>query len=430
MLFYLRKNLLLVFFLGILSGLPLALTASTLSILLRERGFDLATIGAFAMISIPHILKFLWSPLLDNLRIPFLSAKLGRRRAQLSVVGGLLAITILILSGIATTGEIASIAAISVLLAFLSASQDVIIDAMRIELLPIQEQAAGSSMATTGYRVAMIISSSGALSIAHFISWEAAYISMAILSLLILLGCVVFYQEPLNFKKIEDGKSFIAHLASSFVRPLMDIYKRTNFYHMLLFVIFFKMSDALIMALTSPFLLDIGFSKFDIAWVVKSFGMGATIVGALVGGYLANRVGLKKFVVVGLVLQMLSNLSYLMLLSSGSNMTILFIVTTIEYSCSGISTTALVAYISMLCNRQFTASQYALLSALASFARTTVAGTTGLMVEAFGWAVFFVITAIASMPALFLVNKAFVQKSTLSSNTANNNKYVNETGVL
>jgi PAT family beta-lactamase induction signal transducer AmpG len=408
MLFYLRKNLLLVFFLGVLSGLPLALTASTLSILLRERGIDLATIAAFALIGIPHILKFLWSPLLDNLMVPYLSIKLGRRRSQLLLVSSLLSISILILSNIAVMGEVTAIATVALSLAFLSASQDIIIDAMRIELLPLKEQAAGSSMATTGYRVAMIISSSGVLSIAHFINWEVAYLSMAALSTLILFGCIIFYQERIEIRK-KSNIHFFSYLAHTFVKPLTDIYKRTNFFHMLMFVIFFKMSDALLMALTSPFLLDMGFSKLDIAWVVKSFGMGATIIGALFGGYIANKIGLKKFVVLGLITQMLSNLSYLLLLLDNS-MTMLFLVTTIEYSCSGISTTGLVAYISMLCNRQFTASQYALLSALASFARATVAGTTGLMVEHLGWANFFLITAIASMPALLLVKKAFALK--------------------
>lgn len=407
---YLRKNLILAFCLGVLSGLPLALVASTLSILLRERGIDLATIGAFAMIGLPYAFKFLWSPILDNLRIFHLSRILGRRRAQLLVVGSLLSIIMLALGLIAPTHDVKYIAIIAIALAFLSASQDIVIDAMRIEMLTIDEQAAGSSMATMGYRVAMIISSAGALSIAHFLDWKAAYAAMAALSASLLAICVIFYSESLGFFGAKEKGNFIQHFTNTFTKPFIEIYKRTNFFHMIIFIIFFKMSDALVMALTSPFLLDMGYSKLDIASVVKSFGMFATIIGALVGGYIAVRIGLKKFVVLGLILQMISNLSYLLLLSAPGNMPMLFLVTTIEYSCSGISTAALVAYLSMLCNRQFTASQYALLSALASFSRTTLAGTSGLMVESFGWAIFFIITAVASLPALLLIRKAFEQK--------------------
>lgn len=406
---YLRKNLLLAFCLGILSGLPLALVASTLSILLRERGVDLSTIGMFAMVSLPYAFKFLWSPILDNLQIYKLSSILGRRRAQLLVVSSLLAVVITALGFIAPAYDVQYVAIAAIILAFLSASQDIVIDAMRIEMLTVDEQAAGSSMATTGYRVAMIISSAGALSIAHFLDWQFAYFGMAALSALLLAVCVAFYKETLGLFTPKKA-SFIQHFTSTFTLPFIEIYKRTNFFHMILFVIFFKMSDALIMALTSPFLLDMGYSKLDIAAVVKSFGMAATIIGSLVGGYIAVRIGLKKFVILGLILQMISNLSYLLLLQTPGNMPMLFLVTTIEYSCSGISAAALVAYISILCNRQFTASQYALLSAFAVFARTTVAGTSGLMVEQFGWAIFFLITAVASLPSLLLINKAFVQK--------------------
>ncbi|MDF3048026.1 MAG: transporter protein [Candidatus Midichloriaceae bacterium] len=391
-----------------LSGLPLALTASTLSVLLRERGVDLATIGVFAMVGLPHTLKFLWAPILDNLKIYFLSEKLGRRRAQLLLISTLLYLSLAIL-GLSVNAEVQYIAVASIIIAFLSASQDTIIDAMRIEMLDDSEQAAGSSSATTGYRMAMIISSAGALSIAHFLGWELSYLSMAAIGFMLLAICVVFYQDIVAPIAYDTKLTFIEHFINTFSKPFIEIYNRTNFFHVIMFVVFFKMSDALILSLNSAFLLDVGFSKLDIAWAVKSFGMAATIIGALVGGYVATKINLKTFVVLGIILQMVSNLSYLLLVDTDGNISKLLLVTTIEYSCSGISTAALVAYISTLCNKQFTASQYSLLSAIASFARTTVAGSAGFMVESIGWSAFFIATALASLPSLLLVGKAFIK---------------------
>jgi PAT family beta-lactamase induction signal transducer AmpG len=404
---YFRKNIILAFCLGMLSGLPLALTASTLSVLLRERGVDLATIGTFAMVGLPYTFKFLWAPILDNLRIYYVSRKLGRRRAQLLLIGGMLCLSLAILGLISANAGVQYIAITAVIIAFLSASQDIIIDAMRIEMLSDSEQAAGSSSATMGYRVAMIISSAGALSAAHFLGWTLSYLSMAGVSILLLTVCVAFYKDVIAPIAYDNKLTFVEHFINIFSVPFIEIYKRTNFFHMVMFVVFFKMSDALILSLNSVFLLDVGFSKLDIAWAVKSFGMGATIIGALVGGYIATKIDLKKFVILGIILQMVSNLSYLLLVDANGNVSMLLFVTTIEYSCSGISTAALVAYISTLCNKQFTASQYSLLSAIASFARTTVAGSAGFMVEGMGWSTFFIATAFASLPSLLLVEKAF-----------------------
>ena len=402
MLLYFRKNLILSFIIGVISGLPLALGASTLTLILKERNIDIATIGAFAMVGLPYTFKFLWAPLLDNLKIGYISDTLGRRKTQLLIITSLLVVAIVSLGFMQEILQVKYLAFLALSITFLSASNDIVLDAMRVEMLSDADQAAGSSMATSGYRAAMLISSAGSLVIANFLNWQMAYLTMGI----VLMSLTAVYMAVYRESNVQQGTASVISISSIFLNPLRDIYRRTNFFYVLGFVVFFKMSDALVTALTSVFLIDIGFTLVDIAFAIKTFGVGATIAGSFLGGYLASKMTLKKFLVLGLLLQMSSNLIYLILFYTGSSMPALLLVATVEYSCSGISSAALIGFISILCNKQFTASQYALLSAFAGFARTTIAGATGLMVSALGWQMFFVITAIASAPSLLLINKA------------------------
>lgn len=395
--------------LGILSGIPLALTGSTLSMFLTQSGIDIKTIGLFATVGIPYSFKFLWAPILDNLCIPFLSSMLGRRRSQLLLVSTLLALAVSVLGQISPESYILYTAITAITVAFFSASQDIIIDALRIEILKDDEQAAGASMIVNGYRLGMIVSSAGCLYLATFTNWGVTYFVMSlILVALAVIGVLMHSEAPYNgseSKLATWGENFV----KSFIEPVKDIYSRTRFGYLILFIIFFKLSDALLMSLSTPFLVHVGFSMLDIANVSKTFGIIATIVGGLIGGYMGNKMSPISFVRIALILEMVSNLSYLLLVHYGNDMNALFAVVATENICSGISTAALVAYMSRICNKSFTASQYAALSALAAFGRSTISGSSGFVMDAVGWEIFFIITACASLPALvlskFVINK-------------------------
>lgn len=403
---YLRRNVLIVLCLGILSGIPLALTSSVLSAMLTQYGIDIKTIGLFAIVGLPYSFKFLWAPLLDNMKVPYLSGCLGRRRAQLVLISSLLAIAIAMLGQTSPQNYILYTALAALVVAFMSASQDIVIDALRIEMLQDDEQAAGASMIVNGYRLGMIVSSAGSLYLAHFNSWPITYLGMALILSIAALISIVLYKESPYIATVKKYKSWGENFIHSFIDPLKDIYSRTRFWYVLLFIVFFKLSDALIMSLTTPFLLHVGFDLLDIANVSKTFGIMATIAGGLVGGYIGNKLNPLNFIRISLILEMVSNLSYLLLIYTGPEIQSLFVVVSIENICSGISTAALVAYMSQICNKNFPASQYAALSAFASLGRTFISGFSGFIVEAFTWSIFFFISAAASLPALLLSKKA------------------------
>jgi PAT family beta-lactamase induction signal transducer AmpG len=232
-------------------------------------------------------------------------------------------------------------------IAVCSASLDVVIDAFRVEIAERSEQAAGVAMASSGYRVAMIISGAGIFAIAHYMGWKIAFMSMAALIAILTIVVLLFISEPeFEYKK----RAWDEQIKVMFWDPMADFIAKPYFGWILVFVISFKLSDALLLSLITPFLLDIGFDKLEIAQVVKGYGVAASIVGSLIGGYLSAKMPMRGFLVTGLLLQMLSNLFYIPVYISGHNIQVLVFATTVEYVCSGISAVALVAYISTLCS--------------------------------------------------------------------------------
>lgn len=388
--------------LGFISGLPLALTGSTLTTMLKDYEVDITLIGLFGMIGIPYSFKYLWSPLIDNIQIPYLK-KLGRRKSWLLVIQTILAANIAAISFFNPTDHVLIIAMLALMLSFVSATQDIVIDALRIEILAGNEQGAGSSAVILGYRLGMIVSTAGALYIAHFFSWDVAYLSMAAIVVLTMVLCLLFVREPKMAVAKTEYKGFLKWIDGSYLNPLREFITKPRWGYIIGFVMFYKLSDAFIGALTSPFLLEVGFTKIDIANIVKVYGIFATIIGGLIGGFILERISLVKGLIVGLILQMISNLAFIILLYSGAENSALAVVISIENFCSGIGTAALVAYISNLCNIKYTATQYALLSSIAALGRTTFSGASGFVVAAFGWQNFFIISVIISIPAFILL---------------------------
>ena len=397
---YFQFKIITIFLLGISSGLPLALSGSALALMLLESGVDIAKISLFGLASTPYAFKYLWSPLVDNLRIPILSKLLGRRRSWLLLTQALLTVVILFVGLQVNISENLFFIGISILtLSFLSATQDIIIDAYRIEILSEEDQGMGVATAVLGYRVGMLLSGAGSLYLAHFFGWKIAYCTIGSLILPGLIAAFL-YGEPINdqAKPVESG--LINWFSHAFIKPFLEFIGRQNWILILLFIMLYKLSDAYLSMMTTPFLVEIGFSKLEIANIIKIYGFIAMSCGMFVGGYLLksykNSYSLLAF---GLILESLSNLAFLVQSLYGHDNMILTFVISVENLCSGISTAMLVAYISNMVNKEFTATSYALLTSFVAVGRATLSSSAGSMTLLLGWTNFFIFTSLLSLPA-------------------------------
>lgn len=383
--------------LGFASGLPLLLTASTLSAWLATAGVKRAAIGALALVGLPYALKFLWSPLIDRMPPPL---PLGRRRGWgITIQIALIAATI----GLAWCDphrSLVRMGAAALLVAFLSASQDVVIDAWRVEILRPEEQAAGASLIQTGYRIAMLVSGAGALMIASRAGWFAAYATMAAL-LSIGMAVFIFGPEPsVRETTGQIGEAPRGWFATAVAGPFIDFMQRPVWPAILLFIVAYKLGEAMAGVMATPLYISLGFSLNQIAYVSKLFGFFATIAGALIGGVVTTRLGVVRALLICGLLQSAGNLFYVLQAVGGHRLDYLALCVAAENLTGAMAQSALVTYLSGLCSPAFTATQYALLSSLAAVGRTLVASSAGVMVDALGWAPFFILTTVATLPAL------------------------------
>jgi MFS transporter, PAT family, beta-lactamase induction signal transducer AmpG len=395
---YRDRRMLAILFMGFASGLPLALTGSTLAIWLKESGISLTAIGLFALVGVSYNAKFLWAPLVDRVKLPILTRMLGRRRSWAVAIQGALIVALLLLGNAdpAVVWPI-RVATLAVLVAFLSASQDIVIDAYRVELLHEDEQGAGAAATQVGYRVGMIASGAGALYVAAFVSWFWAYAAMAALMLVGVIT-VLMTREPAVIVQRAPTT-----LKSAIVEPFTELGTRDAWLVILIFVVLFKFGDALAGVMSSPFYVALGFSKVEIANIAKLFGLVASVAGLWLGGLMVFRLGVMRALMVCGILQMLANLMYIVQLWAGPDVEILKLTIAIENVTGGMSSAAFVAYLSRLCSPAYTATQYALLSALAAVARTLLASSGGGMVDTFGWTAFFLIATGACIPSLAIL---------------------------
>lgn len=386
------------FFLGFASGLPRLLVYSTLTFWLMEVGLDIKAVGLFSATATPYNLKFLWAPLLDRVRIPGLAALLGNRRAWMLLTQLGLVATI---SGLALTNPAVSpfwtgILAISV--ATLSASQDVVIDAYRVELLEDEAQGSGAAMAVFGYRIAMLVAGAGALYLATWSgNWTVTYLIMAGFMGVGILTTLLVSRPPIELTP-ETG--FRAHIIDGIIGPFRDFLTRPSWGLVLLFVLTFKLGDSLAGTMTNPFLIDIGFSKIEIADVSKVFGVFASLVGVSLGGLLVRRAGIVGALWVAGAVQMLSNFMFCLQAYLGRNLYSLVAMVGFENLTGGLGTAAFVAYLSSLCNKRYTATQYALLTAMSSILHTVLGMGTGYVVASLDWFWYFALTAVIAIPGL------------------------------
>ncbi|MFW0777731.1 MAG: AmpG family muropeptide MFS transporter [Rickettsiales bacterium] len=406
LLLYLKPKMLAILCLGFASGLPLALTASTLSVWLAEAGVSKSAIGLFAAVATPYAFKFLWSPLVDGFRVPILCRLLGRRRGwlfatQLFLIAALLALGF---ADPAIDPWVTALAALMVAIG--SATQDIVIDAYRVEILKPEEQGAGAASVVLGYRFGMIASSAGALFLAGAVGWTMTYFTMGLL-LLIGMAAAMWIGEPEgSTEKTAEQKersSAIRWLREHVIAPFADFMKREQWLAILLFILLYKLADAFIGIMTNPFLLEVGFSKEQIAAVVKLYGLFATIIGTFIGGALVYRLGIMRSLWIGGFAHGFTNLLFVWQAQAGADVSVLAVVITAENLFGGLGTAAFVAYISSLTNVQFTATQYALLSSFASFGRTTFSTPAGWVADTLGWELFFMFSALLAIPGLVVL---------------------------
>ena len=393
---------------GFSSGLPLALTFATLSFRLAEVGVSRTAIGLFALVGVPYSVKFLWSPLIDRLAIPLFTSHLGRRRGWALAIQPLLALAILALGLVDPRSAPGSTALAALAVAFLSASQDIVIDAYRIELLRPEEQGAGAAATQWGYRFGMLAASAGALYLANFGGWGFAYASMAALMLVGMIT-VWFTPEPGGLSQPEPlpGSTTLARAAAwlrrAVVAPFGDMLTRNGVLAILAFVILYKFGDALAGTMSNPLYVSLGFTKVELANIGKIYGFAASLAGLALGGVVVLRLGVMRALLVCGVLQMLSNLMYALQVSAGHSLVALAFTIGVENLTGGMGSAAFVAYLSGLCNIAFTATQYALLSSLAAVGRTTLSASGGALADIVGWSPFFILATAACLPGLAIL---------------------------
>ena len=412
---YLKPRVLIVMFLGFSSGLPLALSGTTLLVWMRESGVDLGTIGLFALVGTPYTVKFLWAPLTDALDVPFLSRWLGRRRGWLVFTQLLLIAAIVFLGSCDPALAPGLVAFGALLVATASATQDIVVDAFRVESLPENEQAAGMASYVAAYRIGMLVSTAGALFLVSGLqaygygkqpAWHWGYLLMAVL-VLIGTATALVATEPERSVAAEathaQRKAF-ARVAEAAVGAFKDFLGYEFAFVMLTFVVLFKFTDALSGTMTAPFVIDLGFTRNEYAAIVKGVGLAALLAGGFAGGFVARALPLATSLWVGALLQSAANLGFCAVAVLGHNLTALTLAITIENFTSAIGTVMFVAYLSALCqNPLHTATQYALLTALAAVGRTYLSSGAGFLAETTGWVWFFVICALAGVPSLMLL---------------------------
>lgn len=391
--FKLNARLFTVLILGFSSGLPLALTGSTLQAWFTESGVSLITIGALSLVGVPYVWKFLWAPVLDRFVPPWL----GRRRGWIAITQVGLCVSLFLLAYMNPAVNPLLIGLVALLISFLSASQDIAIDAYKTDILAVDERGLGSAVFIFSYRIAMLIAGGLALILADYFGWRATYELMAVL---IALTTIATYHGPETPENIVP-KTFKAAV----VEPFLDLLQRDKIGIILLFVVFYKIGDALALSLMSNFLLHgLGFTLTQVGLTFKTFGLLATIAGAFAGGILLIRMNLYKALFWFGLAQAVSNLTFMLLAYVGKDYPLMAASIFIEGFCSGMSTAALMAFLMGLCHSRYTATQYAVLSALSAIGRVFLGPVAAVMVKDLGWVSFYFWSFILCFPGIILIS--------------------------
>ena len=420
---YLEKKMLITLSMGFVSGVPLLLTITLLQAWLTDEGISKSTIGLFALVGLPYSLKFIWAPLFDH----FTVSGLGRRRGWLLITQILLIVSIIILGMSDPAMNPFNVAVLATLVAFSSASQDIVIDAYRRESLTDEEQTIGASAYVLGYRIGALAAGAGGLILADYMTYQMVY---AFMSVIMIYGVFITliaeepknYYEPSNFTSaiynpfVEFFNRYVSiNIASDRLINLKNRSKisRRNIVSntlvipilILLFILLYKIGDTMAHSLSTNFYLDIGFSKSEIGTIVKFFGLFATLIGAFIGGLLSLKIGLYRSLMIFGIFQAIATLGFSILAYFGNSLYLLMIVISLENLAAGMGYTAYLAFIANMTNKKFTATQFALMTALMSLPRTLFSGMSGYLVEMLDWELYFIFCSLIAFPALIILIK-------------------------
>ena len=436
---YSKPRIIAMLFLGFSAGLPFLLVFSTLSAWLNDANVSKTTIGFFSWIGIMYSIKVLWAPVVDRVGLPFLTKRLGQRRSWLLLAQTGIATGLLLLAFSTPEQNLKLFAIFALIVAFSSATQDVAVDAYRIEAVDNEFQAAMAASYVFGYRIATLAAGAGALYMADFFNWQAAYLSMAALTAVGIITTLIIrepgheikadtlaYEEQL-INKIDHAthvKGTLQRLTEWFtaavISPFAEFFHRSgkNALIILLLIGTYRITDITMAVMANPFYLDLGFTKSEIASVSKIFGFFFTIAGVAVGGILVMRFNIMRPLLLGAVLVIASNLLFALLATTGADIRLLAIVIGADSLAGGIATAVFIAYLSSLTNRAYTATQYALFSSLMTLFPKIIAGFSGIVVDSYGYFVFYIYSSLLGIPAILIIlfllrrNKNIQQKVT------------------
>ena len=382
-------------FLGFSSGLPFYLTSKTLQAWMTTAKVDLATIGFFSLVTLPYSLKFVWAPVMDRFIPPFL----GRRRGWVLITQLLLLVVIATMALHDPRTGLKMLAINAIVIAFLSASQDISLDAYRTDVLETREMGAGAAVFVMGYRIALLLTGGLALYLADRIPWPSVYL---ILAALMVIGIVTTFVAPEPVLRDQPPRS----IYEAVILPFGEFFQRNGIGRavlVLLFIVLYKYSDALAGSMTTPFLLKTGFTQTEVAAAFGVAGLIATIVGTLAGGAAIGKWGINRALWIFVIFQGLSNLTYYFLAMSSESRGFMTTAVVVENFGYGLVTGAMTAFLMVMCNKRFTATQFALLSSLMAASRDLLVAPAGKLAESTGWPTFFLITVAMAIPPLLLL---------------------------
>ena len=399
---YLEKKMLISLIMGFVSGVPLLLTITLLQAWLTDEGISKSTIGLFALVGLPYSLKFLWAPFFDR----YVISKLGRRRGWLIISQVLLILSIIGLGLTNPTLNPFNVAVLALLVTFFSASQDIVIDAFRRESLHDNEQTLGASAYVLGYRIGALAAGAGGLILADLMSYQYVYSIMAVIMIIGVITTLLA-EEP---EAVGEPSSFINAVKNPFIEFFQRFKDKDNTnltvpILILMFILLYKVGDTMAHSLSTNFYLDIGFTKTEIGTVVKVFGLVATLIGALLGGIISLKIGLFRSLIMFGLFQAIATLGFAALAIIGNNILALMVVISLENLAAGMGYTAYLAFIANMTNKEFTATQFALMTAIMSLPRTIFSGSSGFLVELFDWELYFVFCSLIAIPALIILSK-------------------------
>jgi PAT family beta-lactamase induction signal transducer AmpG len=399
---YLEKKMLISLIMGFVSGVPLLLTITLLQAWLTDEGISKSTIGLFALVGLPYSLKFLWAPFFDR----YVISKLGRRRGWLIISQVLLILSIIGLGLTNPTLNPFNVAVLALLVTFFSASQDIVIDAFRRESLHDNEQTLGASAYVLGYRIGALAAGAGGLILADLMSYQYVYSIMAVIMIIGVITTLLA-EEP---EAVGEPSSFINAVKNPFIEFFQRFKDKNNTnltvpILILMFILLYKVGDTMAHSLSTNFYLDIGFTKTEIGTVVKVFGLVATLIGAFLGGIISLKIGLFRSLIMFGLFQAIATLGFAALAIIGNSILALMAVISLENLAAGMGYTAYLAFIANMTNKEFTATQFALMTAIMSLPRTIFSGSSGFLVELFDWELYFVFCSLIAIPALIILSK-------------------------